>query len=206
MDDQSLMPQPAPTAALPLLGQTVLVVEDSRFSSEALRLMCLRSGARFRRADCLASANRHLRIFRPSVVIVDLGLPDGSGEGLIQALVKSPAPVGVLLGTSGDDNAQDRVLDLAQSLDHVGPLTRSSLDAGIMFDVIAGHDSNDPTSLPGPVAPAGLAPDLNVSLPLTGLRALLTLLLGLRLALGLAQLAHPFTQGFHRIRLIVQRL
>lgn len=111
MDDDALMPRPVPTAALPLLGQTVLVVEDSRFASAALRLMCLGSGARFRRADSLASAERHLRSFRPSVVIVDLGLPDGSGVELIATLARSASPVAVLLGTSGDDNARERALD-----------------------------------------------------------------------------------------------
>ena len=39
------------------------------------------------------------------------------------------------------------VMDLAESLDHVGPLTRSSADSGIMLQVIAGHDPLDPTSL-----------------------------------------------------------
>ena len=40
------------------------------------------------------------------------------------------------------------VMNLAESLDHVGPLTRSAADAGIMLQVISGFDPNDPTSLP----------------------------------------------------------
>ena len=52
------------------------------------------------------------------------------------------------------------VLALAESLDHVGPLTRSSADAGIMLQAIAGADRNDPTALPVPVPemPAPLDP------------------------------------------------
>ena len=44
-----------------------------------------------------------------------------------------------------------RVLALAQSLDHVGPLTRGSADAAIMLEAISGLDPNDPTSLPDSV-------------------------------------------------------
>jgi amidase len=43
------------------------------------------------------------------------------------------------------------VLDLAQSLDHVGPLTRSAADAGIVMQAISGHDPDDPTTLVDPV-------------------------------------------------------
>ncbi|MEL7345922.1 MAG: response regulator, partial [Pseudomonadota bacterium] len=75
-----------PTAEKPLLGQTLLVVEDSRFSCEAVRLLCLRSGARIRRADSIRSARRHLRTYRPSIILVDIGLPDGSGLDLIHEL------------------------------------------------------------------------------------------------------------------------
>ena len=39
------------------------------------------------------------------------------------------------------------VLALAESLDHVGPMTRSAADAGIMLQALAGHDPNDTTSL-----------------------------------------------------------
>jgi amidase len=43
------------------------------------------------------------------------------------------------------------VLALAESMDHIGPMTRSAADAGIMLQVLAGHDPNDPTSLTVPV-------------------------------------------------------
>ncbi len=43
------------------------------------------------------------------------------------------------------------VLALGESLDHVGPMTRSAADAGIMMQALAGHDPNDPTSLRAPV-------------------------------------------------------
>ena len=43
------------------------------------------------------------------------------------------------------------VLALAESLDHVGPMTRSASDAGVMLQALAGKDPNDPTSLSAPV-------------------------------------------------------
>ena len=43
------------------------------------------------------------------------------------------------------------VLALAESLDHIGPMTRSASDAGVMLQAIAGHDPHDPTSLTAPV-------------------------------------------------------
>ncbi|KMK65795.1 response regulator [Puniceibacterium sp. IMCC21224] len=99
-----------PTAIRPLLGLTVLVVEDSRFACDAMRLLCLRGGARIRRADCLRSARRHLQVYRPSVVIVDMGLPDGPGEDLIAELAVLSPRVSVLLATSGDEFAEGRAM------------------------------------------------------------------------------------------------
>jgi CheY-like chemotaxis protein len=100
---------------LPMRGITILAVEDSRFASEALRLMCQRSGARLRRAETLAAAQSHLKLYRPDIVIIDLGLPDGRGEALIRELLqRSPRPRAIL-GTSGDP--QGRALALAAGAD-----------------------------------------------------------------------------------------
>jgi len=111
MDDLNLLAaRKKPTPNRPLLGMTILVVEDSRFACEAMRLMCLRSGARIRRADCLASARRHLQVYRPSAVILDMGLPDGSGLELIEELNRSEPRVSVLLGLSGDDGAEQAAM------------------------------------------------------------------------------------------------
>ncbi len=159
--DDFMMTRPA-TAARPLLGLTVLVVEDSRFASEALRLLCLRSGARIRRADSLFHARRHLRVYRPTAVIVDLGLPDGSGADLIAELSRGQPRVEILLATSGDPGSEalamaagadgfiaKPIASLAQFqsalLDHMPrdrhpPGPRPVLDDEVMPDPIAYRD------------------------------------------------------------------
>src|SRR5882757_12259 len=43
------------------------------------------------------------------------------------------------------------VFALAESLDHIGPMCRSALDAAIVLGVIAGADPDDPTAAPQPV-------------------------------------------------------
>jgi amidase len=43
------------------------------------------------------------------------------------------------------------VFALAESLDHIGPLARSTTDAAVVLQAIAGYDANDPTSLSNPV-------------------------------------------------------
>lgn len=110
-DSDPFKSAPFPTPERPLTGMTLLAVEDSRYARDALRLMALHSGARIRWAGSLTAAERHLEICRPSVVIVDLGLPDGDGTRLIARLHAAAPRIGIILGTSGDDAAGATVIE-----------------------------------------------------------------------------------------------
>lgn len=89
-----------------LMGVTILLVEDSRSSSEAMRMMASASGARVRRADSLMAAKRHLTVFRPTVALIDIGLPDGSGLELIKFIAEHndhDMPVVAMSGTDPEE-------------------------------------------------------------------------------------------------------
>jgi CheY-like chemotaxis protein len=88
-----------------LFAVTILLVEDSRSASEAIRLFAAESGARVRRADSLHAAGRHLAIYRPNVVIVDLGLPDGDGLALIRHLAAASTPIQAIVAMSGHERS-----------------------------------------------------------------------------------------------------
>jgi aspartyl-tRNA(Asn)/glutamyl-tRNA(Gln) amidotransferase subunit A len=93
-------------------------------------------------------------------------IPGGSGGGSAAAVAAFEAPValgsdtggsirqpGSVTGTVGVKPTYGGVsrygsIALASSLDQVGPVTRTVLDAALVHDVIGGHDRRDSTSLP----------------------------------------------------------
>lgn len=82
----------------------VLIVEDSAATADTTGLLLRAAGARVRWADCLQSAERHLRGFAPETVIVDPGLPDGSGLELVRRLVLLGRARPRVVVISGDDS------------------------------------------------------------------------------------------------------
>ncbi|MFN4100334.1 MAG: response regulator [Pararhodobacter sp.] len=98
------------SAAFAIPPRTLLLVEDSRLAAEAVRLICRRAGIRLRRADSLAAAAQHLRLYRPDIAMIDLGLPDGSGLDLIAALARSPLRPRRLVAVSGDAGLEGAAL------------------------------------------------------------------------------------------------
>ena len=64
----------------------VLVVEDDRAISRVLGIMLRRDGHQVTTASTLAEARRALALSRPSVILLDVKLPDGSGFDLLDDL------------------------------------------------------------------------------------------------------------------------
>ena len=92
-------------------------------------------------------------------------IPGGSGGGSAAAVAAFEAPLALGSDTGGSMRQPAHVtgtvgvkptygavsrygaIALASSLDQVGPVTRTVLDAGLLHDVIGGHDPHDSTSL-----------------------------------------------------------
>ena len=93
-------------------------------------------------------------------------IPGGSGGGSAAAVaafetpfalgsdtggsIRQPASVTGTVGMKPTYGGVSRygAIALASSLDQVGPVTRTVLDAGLLHDVIGGHDPKDSTSIP----------------------------------------------------------
>lgn len=149
MPSEPLLPTLPAIRQLPLAGMMILTVEDSRFASEAMRLLAQRSGARLRRAETLLLAQRHLALYQPDVVIVDLGLPDGSGLDLIAGLARPGAFSGVLLATSGDPANREPALAAGAVAFVEKPIENLAGFQALILRHVAGW----PCTTPGPAAP-----------------------------------------------------
>lgn len=84
-----------------------------------------------------------------SAVAVVSGLGYGAIGSDIGGSIRMPSAVNGATGLKPTWGRVSRhgVFELAATLDHIGPIARTAADAALLFDVIAGHDPQDPTSL-----------------------------------------------------------
>lgn len=138
LDDEFAFKSSRPPKAL--AGVSIMLVDDSRSVSEAIRMMAVRSGARIRRADCIASAKRHVMLFRPNVVIVDLGLPDGSGMEVVKLVEEmlEPRPGTLILSAVEEDVAIDAVRECGADGYLMKPITSLGAFQEAVLDVLPG--------------------------------------------------------------------
>lgn len=156
-----MLPQSPPQGSgpLPLQGLSLLIVDDSRFTCDALRLVLQRAGARLRRAESLEIARLHLAFRRPDLAIVDLGLPDGRGEDLIAELSAEGLPV---LGLSGDPDGREAALDAGATEFLEKPIASAAGLVRLIRQLVTGVgaiEKPDETSSP-PGDPLALRDDL----------------------------------------------
>lgn len=100
-----------------------------------------------------------------SAAAVAAGLAYGALGSDTGGSIRSPACYCGIVGVKPTYGRVSRagVVPLAWSLDHCGPMTRTTRDAAIVFDAIAGHDPRDPASVAVPLVPTTSEVDRSVS-------------------------------------------
>lgn len=132
-------------AHAPLRKACVLLVEDSAAAADATGLLLRAAGTRVRWADSIASAERHMRSFAPDTVIIDPGLPDGSGLDLLARLAALGPSRPRLIVISGDELAEQAALDAGADRFLLKPVAAAAL----LREVVT-CDLTEPLRVPGP--------------------------------------------------------
>jgi aspartyl-tRNA(Asn)/glutamyl-tRNA(Gln) amidotransferase subunit A len=115
-------------------------------------------------------------------------IPGGSSGGSSAAVAAFEAPLGIGTDTGGSIRQPAAVtgtvgfkptygnvsryglIAFSSSLDQAGPFARTVLDTALLYEVMAGHDPLDSTSIPRPVAPVVSAARDGAGGDLTGVR------------------------------------
>jgi CheY-like chemotaxis protein/anti-sigma regulatory factor (Ser/Thr protein kinase) len=109
ISDQVVAPQPRGEAFSLDRARHILIIEDNRDFREGLRLLLELGGHRVEEATSGADGLEIVRVARPDVVLVDLGLPGIDGYAVARAVRAAPGGDAVLLvAITGYGRPQDR--------------------------------------------------------------------------------------------------
>jgi DNA-binding NarL/FixJ family response regulator len=114
-----------------------LIVEDSPIFRETLRsLLCAWfPGLRICEAEGVAEGHAQFREHRPRVVVVDVGLPDGSGLDLVKRIKQESPATTVAVCTSHEQPAYEAA---ARACGADCFLPKSTFDAKQLADAVRG--------------------------------------------------------------------
>jgi CheY-like chemotaxis protein len=122
------MSEPHPPA---LAGRRVLVVDDNRDAAESLEMLLRLMGAEVYTAADGRSALEALRRHRPSVVVLDIGLPDMDGYEVARRARQGPGgSETALIALTGWGEDEDRSRSRQAGIDHhlVKPVDFAALE------------------------------------------------------------------------------
>ena len=83
--------------------KTILLVEDDAVLRRVFRTLLEASGYQVREAGTAGDALGDVALCRPSLILLDLGLPDGSGLDVAGALRTAGIPIVAMTGRSGPE-------------------------------------------------------------------------------------------------------
>jgi len=98
---EGIAPAAAPHATVRVVPRRVLVVEDNHDAAELMALLLEFQGHQVRRAHDGVEALRLADVFRPEVMLLDIGLPQLDGYEVAQRIRAMPGPQPVLVALTG---------------------------------------------------------------------------------------------------------
>jgi two-component system KDP operon response regulator KdpE len=126
------------------VGSTVLVVEDDPHVRRFLRTTLAGHGHTVMEAGTIAEGIDAIRRTQPTVVLLDLGLPDGDGLALLRALAPDERPPVIVLSARGQEGDKVIALDAGAEDYLTKPFGASELLARIRVVLRRGFSSRAP--------------------------------------------------------------
>ena len=125
-------------------GSTVLVVDDDLQVRRFLRTTLAGHGLAVVEAGTVAEAIDAIRRVHPTVVLLDLGLPDGDGLAVLRALPAEERPPVIVLSARGQEGDKVIALDAGAEDYLTKPFGASELLARIRVVLRRGFSSRGP--------------------------------------------------------------